>query len=151
MIKLTPGEKIMILRTRQGFSRKELGHIVYIKNNLKDLEYPDGRLKKIETNIIQPKNYMPGELEIFAKELGVSIDVFETEVEVVEEKPRIYRKLCLNEKFMEMYPDLEKYFDLLNQTINIDPSLCQYNFQRMAEYVGRLADNNNKKPDSTHS
>lgn len=145
MIKLTPGEKIMILRTRQGFSRKEMGHIVYIKNNLKKLEYPDGRVKKIETNIIQPKNYMPGELEIYANELDVPPEIFEAEIELGEEKQKIYRKLCLNEKFMEMYPELEKYFDLLNQTINIDPSLCQYNFLRMADYVGRLTE---KKTDS---
>lgn len=137
-MQLSIGEKIMVQRHRKGLSRKELGHRVYIVNNLKNLDFPDGRLKKIETGVIPPEKYMNNEVELFAKELDVPVEVLEGVdvcVECASRKEEVNRGLCLDKRFAELYPDLPKYYDLLNASIAVNPKLCRPIFYELSEYL----------------
>lgn len=128
---LTIGEKIIIARIRSGFGRKWLGNEVYIKRKIKpSLDFPDGRLKKIELGIIPIKNLIDGEIEAIADALAYDLSFF-TECSTIIEQPI----LSLDDIFAERFPEMIKYFKLLNDTIRFDAKICADIFKRISELV----------------
>jgi hypothetical protein len=132
-MKLTIGEKIMVARERKCLSRKAAGYTIYIENKLKDLDFPDGRLKKIEKGIIQPEGYLENELFLICKTLDIPYQELTDDFQDIQSLDS--KALSLKDEFLEYYPSLPKYFNLLNAVVLVDRNLCGDNFIRMAEYV----------------
>lgn len=134
-MELSIGEKIMVARMRKGLTRKALGHEVYTVNKVKKLDYPDGRIKKIETSVIPPEKITETELKVIAKVLNVPVAFFIDSADKQQADANVRDYVELVPEIFDICPDIEKYFDILRAASAVDKKMFAYNLKRMAEYI----------------
>lgn len=134
-MELSIGEKIMVARMRKGLTRKALGHEVYTVNKVKKLDYPDGRIKKIETSVIPPEKITETELKVIAKVLNVPVAFFIDSADKQQADANVRDYVELAPEIFDICPDIEKYFDILRAASAVDKKMFAYNLKRMAEYI----------------
>jgi hypothetical protein len=100
-LRLTVGERIMIMRTRKGMSKQELGAAVF-----PDLNAPNVKVKKFEAGFQTPTEE---EVRQIAKALGVSEGV------LIGIEPTIAEGVAVSTKIIDAVPALANYIGIFNQ------------------------------------
>jgi hypothetical protein len=100
-LRLTLGERIMILRTRKGISKQELGAAVFPELNAANV-----KIKKIEVGFQTPTEE---EVRQIAKALGVS------EGMLIGIEPMTIDGMAVSNKIIEAVPALGNYIGIFNQ------------------------------------
>ena len=100
-LRLTVGERIMIMRIRKGMSKQDLGAVAF-----PDLSAPHIKLKKLETGF-QP----PTEEEV--RQIAKALDVSEGMLLGIE--PTTAGGMAVSNKIIDAVPALGNYIGIFNQ------------------------------------
>ena len=144
-MRLTIGEKIMIIRNRAKLRMVTLGEEVYNKMGIKKMGNPNTRIQKIERGIILPENFLPGELKAIATALNMPESFFEDEERAENDVSEVSNAVAFSKRVIDMFPNLLKYVEIINNIIDTDSRLCVDVLKKMAIYAEEVLDSPDKK------
>jgi hypothetical protein len=116
-MKLTLGEKLMVLRSRKGLSKKALGQAVF-----DGIEHPNVKMHKIEA----------GRQKVSKNDLDRICDVLGIKKEELTDDD----SLLLSPIIIEAVPEFGKYVKMLNEAAMIgDPELVRSTLESFAKKI----------------
>lgn len=100
-MRLSIGEKLMVLRIRKGLSAKKLGEMVF-----EGLDHPNVKIHKIEAGTQKPKR----------KDLKTILECLDADENVIKGT----KEVSINNKVIEAVPEFKPYVEIINQAAQID-------------------------------